>query len=131
MVPPPSTNPGGQRIHVYNASKVPANADAFLNQDVEKGYGPEIMIIKRMHPGAYCYSVNNHRPDLGPLMVGAKVKVELPDGRAYTWAVENASGAPSDLLWHVVKINVDQNGDAAIQPVNKIVPGSTFNYDGC
>lgn len=131
VVPPPSTNPGGQRIHVYNASKAPANADAFLNQDVEKGYGPEIMIIKRMHPGAYCYSVNNHRPDLGPLMVGAKVKVELPDGRAYTWAVENASGAPSDLLWHVFKINVDQNGDAAIQPVNKIVPGSTFNYDGC
>ncbi|XTZ38008.1 Ig-like domain-containing protein [Salmonella enterica] len=130
MVPPPASAPNGGRLHVSTSDKAPAGADASLYKDGRDG-GPEEITVKVMHPGSYCYSVLNARPDTGTSMSQAKVTLTLADGTEYNWDVDKDSGSVTDLLWYVFKINVAQNGDVSIQSVDQTTPGSSPDFDGC
>lgn len=131
IVPPKASNPGGARQHVYYMTTHPVGAEAGLENDARNGYGPETVSIGNFHPGAYCYSVHNSQPATGPLMTGAKVTLSLSDGRSWNWAVESASGSQRNTLWHVFKLNVDQQGSVNVETVGTTSSGPPYKFDGC
>ncbi|WLI75223.1 Ig-like domain-containing protein [Kosakonia sp. H02] len=118
---------GSGTKHVQYSDRKPAGADAELDIDNTKGYGPETITINTMHPGSYCYTVQRY--SLESTMASAKVNLYLSDGRTFSWAVENATGSLSYRNWYVFKINVDQNLKVDVQPVSTLTNNSNLN--GC
>lgn len=119
---------GNSTAHVQYSARKPAGADAELDVDNTRGYGPETITIDRTHTGNYCYSVYRYSTD-AQVMTGAKVKLYLSDGRAFDWESDNAAGYLTSRVWYVFKISVDQNGTVDVNPVNTL--STNTNLNGC
>lgn len=104
---------------IFWKNQTPTGADANLDIDARKGYGPETITISAFHSGSYCYVVNRYVSATASYK--AKVRLYLADGTARTF--ETPAG--NAFNWTVFKLENPSPGKFIVTPINKVSSSGT------
>lgn len=130
---PDELNPGS-RFHVYYSN--PSTAQANLDTDDTSSFGPEIVSLLTYVDGEYVYSIHNYSGETGGPIALSGAKVEAKDfpspGNSTVFEVQDAQSSittETDVVWRVVKFNVNGNDISGIDEIMEIVPVTPEVYD--
>jgi hypothetical protein len=131
----------GGRFHLYFLNEQTRNPAPHVSlvSDALSGPGQERIIIRRdpttadFVPGEYRVWVNNFN-GLPPFTATGAILNVLDHGASVgQFAAVNATGDPTEELWHVVNLTLDRNGKITLTSVQQFKDGDVFTVlcPGC
>ncbi|MCC5452720.1 hypothetical protein LMJ53_13410 [Rheinheimera sp. UJ51] len=113
-----------ERFHVFFADRIVTveNETIFLDVDDTNGFGPEILTVPRFPlPGRYMYSVHHYSGTGSIFQSPTRVEVVI-NGERFVFSPSEDQDTRSSLnAWLVFEVEVNDEGDVQIIPVNRYV----------
>jgi len=120
---------GGQRFHTYWNNPTAAS-HAVLSADAHFGYGPESVALRQNQstnawvPGEYRVWAHNYEAtDSYTGTSPATITVTRNGQTLASYSATNASGSPTQTLWHAANLTIDANGGVTLAPVQQFLDG--------
>lgn len=113
------TLPSGSVISYH--SKGDLLAEPFVNLDVDdmSSFGPEIVTVRKLMVGTYCYAVRNYTGTHAPGITLSPAKVELTaSGNTSLYAPPPGEATSGKTVWSVFNLVVAADCSVVVTPVN-------------